>query len=651
MHLIPSYKPLSKTKPTYVTRRKYTDENCEALQASLDITLWDNLLDETCIDKQTDVISDYINFCSDLCIPKKTFKKHANQKPWITKYIDGLIDQKQDAHQSGNKKLYHKLKKLVTKEITKSKVEYSKRIQQHLINEPARAWKDIKKLNGLPTSTSTTDQEIKFKPDDLNTFFARYEKPEINKPNIDETKMTAPPFEVKEETVLKQLKTLNTRKGAGPDGLIPKVLRICAYQLAPIITRLFNKSIEQQTTPKLWKSAVIKPLPKVSTPAQLKDYRPIAITSCLCKMLERQLKIYITEHTAMDRHQFAYRQKRSTQDAVLCLTTTITNFIDKAASNYARCLFLDFSSAFNTIRVEYLIPLLQHLDSRVTGWVTSFLSNRVQQTMVNNQLSAPILTHTGTPQGSVLSPLLFSLYTNRITSNLSNITVLKYADDTCVIGLVGNDLDLCNYFSEINRISKQCMDLDLLLNASKTKEMLFSTQRLKPDSPQLILDGTEILFCEKVKYLGIDIDHKLRFEDYVQRITGKASQRMYVVKNFLYLSSKPLACMLFKSFVVSLLMYCLPVLFTSIYARDKKSLRKVFQDAKNLGLEVGDLDTIVRQRTKSIILCCFSDEDHFIHDFLERCPSGRLRHVKYRSSWGKDYFLRQMCIMLNEILF
>mgnify|MGYP001796639648 CR=1 FL=1 len=81
-------------------------------------------MDEACIDKQTDVISDYINFCTDLCIPKKTFKKHANQKPWITKYIDGLIDQKQDAHQSGNKKLYHRLKKLVTKEITISKVKY-----------------------------------------------------------------------------------------------------------------------------------------------------------------------------------------------------------------------------------------------------------------------------------------------------------------------------------------------------------------------------------------------------------------------------------------------------------------------------------------------------------------------------------------------
>ena len=156
-------------------------------------------------------------------------------------------------------------------------------------------------------------------------------------------------------------------------------------------------------------------------------------------------------------------------------------------------------------------------------------------------------------------------------------------------------------------------------------------QRIKPASPKLILANTEISFCEKVKYLGVDIDQKLRFEDYVQRTTGKASQRMHIVKNFLYLGSKPLACMLFKSFVVSLLKYCLPVLHTSIYARDEKLLRKVFYNAKNLGLNIGDLDVIVRQRTKSIIMCCFADENHLMHDFLEQCPSGHLRPVKYRS--------------------
>ena len=72
------------------------------------------------------------------------------------------------------------------------------------------------------------------------------------------------------------------------------------------------------------------------------------------------------------------------------------------------------------------------------------------------------------------------------------LTNLKYADDTCVIGLVGNDLDLCNYISEINRSFKQCMDLHLLLDASQTKEMLFSTQRLN-----VILDGTEYHFVKR----------------------------------------------------------------------------------------------------------------------------------------------------------
>ena len=91
-------------------------------------------------------------------------------------------------------------------------------------------------------------------------------------------------------------------------------------------------------------------------------------------------------------------------------------------------------------------------------------------------------------------------------------------------------------------------------------------------------------------------------------------------------------------------------LHTSIYARDKKSLRKVFHDASNLGLnDVGDLDTIVKQQTKSIILRSFQDNDHFIHDFIERCPSGRLRHVKYRSSWGKDCLLCQMTFFFKQV--
>ena len=86
---------------------------------------------------------------------------------------------------------------------------------------------------------------------------------------------------------------------------------------------------------------------------------------------------------------------------------------------------------------------------------SSFLSDRVQRTMVDGNLSRPIKTNTGTPQGSVLSPLLFSIYTDRITSELSNVTIIKYADDTCIIGCISNQQDLDSYFNEIDRISKQ----------------------------------------------------------------------------------------------------------------------------------------------------------------------------------------------------
>ena len=241
-----------------------------------------------------------------------------------------------------------------------------------------------------------------FTPDELNTFFTRFEKPHSNNPlTYDILTETAPPFEISEDSVLKQMKSLNPRKGAGPDGIIPKVMKLCCYPLAPAITRLFNSSISAKTTPTLWKSAIIKPLPKVKNPQELKQYRSIALTSCLCKIMERLIKQYVISHTPLDSHQFAYRSDRSTQDAILCLTTTVTTFIDKLATNYARCLFLDFSSAFNTINVSSLISQLQHLDSAVTEWISSFLSDRVQRTIVDGNLSRPIKTNTGTPQGSV----------------------------------------------------------------------------------------------------------------------------------------------------------------------------------------------------------------------------------------------------------
>ena len=109
--------------------------------------------------------------------------------------------------------------------------------------------------------------------------------------------------------------------------------------------------------------------------------------------------------------------------------------------------------------------------------------------------------------------------------------------------------------------------------------------------------------------------------------------------------------MLFKSFIISLLTYCLPVLYTHVFARDKKCLRKLFKDAGKLDLDVGNLDSLIQRRTKSLAMTYIHDDEHFVNAFLEKCPSGRYRTLKHRSALGKDCFLRHLIHTLNDILF
>ena len=107
----------------------------------------------------------------------------------------------------------------------------------------------------------------------------------------------------------------------------------------------------------------------------------------------------------------------------------------------------------------------------------------------------------------------------------------------------------------------------------------------------------------------------------------------------------------YKSFIVSLISYCLPILYTSIHASDKKCIRKVFKDAIKLGIEHPGIDALMTEQTKTLAMRYIHDEDHFINDFLEKCPSGRYRTIKYRGAWGRDCFLRHLIHTLNNILY
>ena len=180
--------------------------------------------------------------------------------------------------------------------------------------------------------------------------------------------------------------------------------------------------------------------------------------------------------------------------------------------------------------------------------------------------------------------------------------------------------------------------------------MLFSTKRIKPDTPAMILNNVSISFSDNVNYLGVQIHNKLRFEEHINSVATRASQKMYIFRNFVYLSSTTLASMLFKSFIISLLTCCLPILYT-LYAKEKKQLRHFFKEALKLGIkDLGDIDNLIDVKTKTLLLQYIHDDKHFLNRLLEKCPSGRYHTIKYRSTWGRDSFIRQAALKLNKVV-
>ena len=114
--------------------------------------------------------------------------------------------------------------------------------------------------------------------------------------------------------------------------------------------------------------------------------------------------------------------------------------------------------------------------------------------------------------------------------------------------------------------------------------MFFSIKKDKPTVDPLCVNDTVIDLCSTTKYLGVLVDENLRFVDHMENITSTAKQRMYIVRLFYNLGSKQLATMMFKSFVLSVLMFCMPVLFPTLYVKDKDKLRNIISSAQRLGL-------------------------------------------------------------------
>ena len=326
------------------------------------------------------------------------------------------------------------------------------------------------------------------------------------------TSATLPEFEevTENETILIMSK-LKNNSALSP---IPtKFLKLCSPFMAKILSKLFNECLTQSHYPSILKTAIVRPIFKGGDNESIKDYRPISILPVIDKIFEtvlfNRLYSFFDENSILSSNQFGYQRNRSTSQAVVkFLDHTLPAIRDK---NYSLAVMIDLSKAFDCVDHMLLLAKLHRYGIRdgALRLIRSYLYNRKQCVKIKDSLSEMKVVRFGVPQGSVLGPLLYIIYSNDLNYLLDGVHIISYADDTA---LCMHGDDLTNLITTMNgalcAFSNWSKFNYLPINYNKCEAMIITNRHYATHLP-VVIDNNVIKLVDKTNYLGISIDNKL----------------------------------------------------------------------------------------------------------------------------------------------
>lgn len=476
-----------------------------------------------------------------------------------------------------NKLEYNRLRNQIRRLTRKGKKLLEKNIAKDLKKNPKSFWKyaqsKLKSRPGIPDLEMDDKSKVpvysRNDRDKANAFLKQFSSVFTTEPDSNDM----PPFperdyssildhiDITTDVVIKKFKKLKINKSPGPDGIHPRVLHEVAESIAPAIAEIFRTSLNTKTLPMEWKHAKISAIYKKGTKSKPLNYRPVSLTSIVCKTLESIVRDHVITHMKenglFSDKQFGFIGGRSTTLQLLHVMNIWTDILDMGGS--LDVVYCDFMKAFDKVPHKRLVYKVSKygIKGNILGWIKSFLTDRTQYVKVGEEISETAPVTSGIPQGSVLGPLLFVIYINDMPEVVSKDSyVYLFADDTKIFRATETLSDKKQLQSDIDNLYKWSNDWLLKFHPDKCLAMKLGSNNI--DLTYTMGDhklGESA--CEKD--LGVHIDSKLTFDSHINSAVNKANKILAITKRTFEYMDPEIFCLIFKSMVRPHLEYAAPI--------------------------------------------------------------------------------------------
>lgn len=590
--------PIQENPLKFVTFRDYKQFHEVLFYSDLHNVPWHSIYYMTDIDEKVDFLTFQLKSLFELHVPLRTVRVTKPPAPWLTPALKLLMGERDKAllnykknNTPENLENYRNLRNLTLRSVRREKSGYLEYLERR--GDARILWKGLRDMGVSSGSSNFNDLSTSLhSPEDVNTYFLSV----FNKTNtcINKTtfyrnnkyrvglnfgfSMESP------EAILRYIYKIKSN-AAGCDDLTLHMLKLSLPATLYPLTHIINCCLETGYFPKCWKESIVCPIPKVKYPGSVTDLRPISLLPVMSKVLERavyaQINNFLLRNKLYPVHQSGFREMHSTTTAMLNLTDNIFRALDRGMAVLS--VSLDYSKAFDVLDHDLLCAKLHYLgfDELSQTFLGEYLADRTQRVRLNGGLSSAGRIISGVPQGSILGPLLFLIYTFDIFDSVSNSHVQSYADDTQLLHYfdpVNSDTASLLLNLDLESILKYSTEHNLKINANKTEVLLFCSEKKRATlqrSITLRLANENLRYSASARNLGLYIDTHLRFKEHIKKLLQTTYTRVKILYSNRYILNFKMRKKLCESLVLSVFNYANIVFYPCLDLVSKNRLQYV----------------------------------------------------------------------------